>query len=95
MLPRHVRPVIEEALSDTPAVMLVGARQTGKTTLARLIGSGRQGTVYVTLDDATALEAALSDPTGFVSGLPRFAVIDEVQKTTRSSPGRSGSPSRP
>ncbi len=80
MLPRHIRPVIEEALSDTPAVMLVGARQTGKTTLARLIGAGRQGTVYVTLDDATALEAALSDPTGFVSGLPRFAVIDEVQK---------------
>jgi hypothetical protein len=72
--------VIEEALADTPAVMLVGARQTGKTTLARSIGALRPGTAYVTLDDATALEAALSDPAGFVSGLGGAAVLDEVQK---------------
>ncbi len=80
VLPRHLRPVIEEALADTPAVMLVGARQTGKTTLARSIAARRAGTAYATLDDATALEGALSDPTGFVAGLDAAAVIDEVQK---------------
>lgn len=72
--------MLEDALDDTPAVMLVGARQTGKTTLARLLGNARAGTGYVTLDDATALEAARADPAGFLAGLPERAVIDEIQR---------------
>nr|WP_217895342.1 hypothetical protein [Sphingomonas sp. CDS-1] len=34
---------------------------------------------YVTLDDHTVLEAAQSDPTGFICGLDR-AMIDEIQR---------------
>ncbi|MET3614038.1 putative AAA+ superfamily ATPase [Rhizobium aquaticum] len=68
---------IEEALEDTRVVLVAGPRQAGKTTLARQVaGRERQ---YITLDDAGALNAARTDPVGFVRGLDR-AVIDEVQR---------------
>lgn len=68
------------ALADTPAVLVVGARQTGKTTLVRALGQRRPGSAYVTFDDLTALEAARADPNGFVAGLPAVAILDEIQK---------------
>lgn len=59
--------------------MLVhGARQTGKTTLARLEATRRKAR-YLTLDDASVLSAAASDPAGFLSGLDGPVVLDEVQ----------------
>jgi predicted AAA+ superfamily ATPase len=65
------------ALTDTPVVMVIGPRQCGKTTLVRqFVDKGRQ---YVTLDDDTVLEAARSDPAGFVRGVDSVA-IDEVQR---------------
>ncbi len=80
MLERHLRPSVEEALADTPAVLVVGARQTGKTTLVQEVAATRPGTSYVTLDDALPLEAARADPAGFVAGLRGPVVIDEIQK---------------
>jgi predicted AAA+ superfamily ATPase len=65
------------ALTDTPVVMVVGPRQCGKTTLVRqFVARDRE---YVTLDDDTVLEAARSDPAGFVRGFDLVA-IDEVQR---------------
>ncbi len=80
VLERHLRPSIDEALADTPAVLVVGARQTGKTTLVRALQPHRPGSTYVTLDDLTALEAATADPGGFVAGLHGMAIVDEIQK---------------
>jgi hypothetical protein len=37
------------------------------------------GRAYITLDDQTALEAAQSDPAGFIRGLDK-AIIDEIQR---------------
>lgn len=80
MLLRNITPKIIEALSDTPVVMLNGARQTGKSTLAKsLIGAKQMGR-YVTLDDATSLASAKHDPAGFISGLGGSTVIDEIQR---------------
>lgn len=79
MYPRLIEPRLTAALSDTPVVLLNGARQTGKTTLAASIARARGGQ-YVTLDDATPLAAARSDPTAFLEGLADFAVIDEAQQ---------------
>ncbi|MDP3746548.1 MAG: ATP-binding protein [Phenylobacterium sp.] len=77
MHPRFVETRIRNALKDTPVVALNGPRQSGKTTLAKFVaGEGRS---YFTLDDATVLEAARSDPAGFVRGLDT-AIIDEVQR---------------
>jgi predicted AAA+ superfamily ATPase len=80
MLERHLRPIVEEALSDTPAVLLVGARQTGKTTLAKLLAERHAGTAYLTMDDSTILDSAQTDPEGFLASLPPRAVLDEVQR---------------
>ncbi|MEO7741647.1 MAG: ATP-binding protein [Usitatibacter sp.] len=79
MYPRLARLRLEAALDDTPVVLLNGARQTGKTTLARQVAEDRGGR-YVTLDDSTALAAATADAGAFVDGLGKFAVIDEVQR---------------
>lgn len=68
---------IREAMDDTPVVLVVGPRRAGKTTLVRQIdGEDRP---YFTLDDLTTLDAARTDPAGFVRGLDR-ATIDEVQR---------------
>jgi uncharacterized protein len=75
---RNIRFAVDTALKDTPVVLLNGARQTGKTTLVKDIARSR-GVQYVTMDDHSVLEAALNDPPGFIQGLGRFAVIDEVQ----------------
>ncbi|MBK5273822.1 MAG: ATP-binding protein [Desulfuromonadales bacterium] len=80
MLIRNITPQIIEALSDTPVVMLNGARQTGKSTLAKSLISEKHIGRYVTLDDATALAAARHDPAGFISGLGESIVIDEIQR---------------
>jgi predicted AAA+ superfamily ATPase len=57
--------------------MVTGPRQSGKTTLVRELIKGERR--YVTLDDDTPLEAALSDPVGFIRGLDQ-AIIDEIQR---------------
>ena len=77
MYERFVERRVEEALSDTPVVLIVGPRRAGKTTLARRMGDA--GRTYLTLDDQTVLDVARSDPTGFVRGLDR-AIIDEIQR---------------
>lgn len=74
---RKARPIVETALGDTRVVLISGPRQAGKTTLARQFASSERP--YVTLDDAGTLNAARTDPTGFIRGIDR-AVIDEVQR---------------
>jgi uncharacterized protein len=77
MYQRLVERRAEEALADTPVVLIVGPRRSGKTTLVRKLGEA--GRTYITLDDPTTLDAAQSDPVGFIRGLDR-AIIDEVQR---------------
>ena len=76
---RHLKGRVEEALADTPVVVLQGARQVGKSTLAATVARGRGGRV-VTLDDQPAREAALADPAGFVDSADGLLMIDEVQR---------------
>ncbi|MFZ4575225.1 MAG: ATP-binding protein [Phycisphaerales bacterium] len=80
MLSRNIEPQLRAALADTPVVLIHGARQTGKTTLARSVAHHSQPRRYLTLDDATTLAAATSDPTGFLASLEGPIVIDEVQR---------------
>ena len=79
MVLRHIEDSVHTAMADTPVVLLNGARQTGKTTLARSLAE-KTGAEYFTLDDAASLALAASDPTGFVRNLRGPVVIDEIQK---------------
>jgi predicted AAA+ superfamily ATPase len=85
MYARNIETELQAALADTPVVLLNGARQTGKTTLAWNY-AGAASVTYVTLDDATHLAAARSDALGFLEGLRGRAVIDEVQKAPELFP---------
>lgn len=77
--PRHITGKLTEALSDSPATLLHGPRQSGKTTLTRDIGLPI-GYEYLTFDDEVLLSAARSDPQGFVAELPERTILDEVQR---------------
>lgn len=79
MIRRNIEDSIRLAMSDTPVVLLNGARQTGKTTLAQAVAE-KTGAQYFTLDDAATLALAAGDPAGFVRNLSGPAVLDEVQK---------------
>ena len=69
------------ALTDTPVVIIQGARQVGKSTLAAMTAGTASDVLSVTLDDPTTLALAKSDPVFFVAqaGTGRL-VIDEAQR---------------
>jgi predicted AAA+ superfamily ATPase len=77
MLKRRVLARLEESLADTPVVLLKGARQVGKSTLVQMLVSEDQ---YLTLDDATLLAAAQTDPVAFIHRARGRLVIDEIQR---------------
>src|ERR1035441_9585976 len=77
MYPRYTEELVRISLRDTRIVAISGPRQSGKSTLARRFAI--KGRIYLTLDNQPTLEAAKSDPVGFIRGLDRV-VIDEVQR---------------
>lgn len=79
MYARHIEALISDALSDTPVVLLNGARQTGKSTLVQAL-SAEHGRRYLTMDDRVTLAAAKGDPDGFIAGLKGAVTLDEVQR---------------
>jgi predicted AAA+ superfamily ATPase len=79
-IPRRVRSSVVEALEDTRVVLISGARQTGKSTLAASIARGEHPADIVTLDDAGQRAAAQADPKGFIARRTGPVVIDEIQR---------------
>ena len=77
---RSMEKTLGEMAEHFPVVVLSGARQTGKTTLARRWMEGPGGKAgYVTLDHPKERELARRDPELFLQEHPEPAVIDEVQ----------------
>lgn len=77
LYPRLLMSSVRTALADTPVVALLGPRQCGKTTLARMLAP-EYG--YFSLDDEATRAFAATDPAGFAAALPARAVIDEIQR---------------
>jgi uncharacterized protein len=77
---RHIRATLVDALGEARAVCLLGARQAGKSTLARAIADHERPAEYLTLDDDATRRSALEDPTGFIARVTGPTVIDEVQR---------------
>ena len=78
LVPRKAQELVAEALDDTRVVTLNGARQAGKSTLARLAAQQSPRAMIRLLDDPATIRAARDDPAGFVEH-DGLLVIDEVQ----------------
>lgn len=78
---RHLLPQATDLLDAFPAVVIQGARQVGKSTLAAMVAEGRPH-VSVSFDDDDVRESAKLDPRAFVRQAGEgLLVIDEVQRS--------------
>lgn len=78
-LPRRAAELVAEALEDTRVVIINGARQTGKSTLAELCLRNDADGVRRYLDDPRTRASADADPVAFLDA-PGTMLIDEVQR---------------
>jgi uncharacterized protein len=76
LIVRNIASRLKLAIERSPVVLIVGPRQSGKTTLIKSL----QGYHFVTLDDIRFLDAARTDPMGFIAQLPKPVIIDEIQR---------------
>lgn len=79
VLPRRAFAIAQEALADARVVIVNGARQSGKSTLAAQLGAAVDAD-WRTLDDPPTRQAAISDPRGFVESTGQMQIIDEAQR---------------
>jgi predicted AAA+ superfamily ATPase len=75
MFERSITPILNTALKISPIVLLKGARQVGKSTLAM-----QKNQNYIVLDDVSTRINAKDDPKRFVETLTKPVTIDEIQK---------------
>ena len=80
MIERHIHRLTEQSLELFPVVLINGARQVGKSTLAQQMINKNLIDDYVTLDDLTVLQAVHDDPEGFISSVQGRIAIDEIQR---------------
>lgn len=80
LLQRHIRRDLLEALSDSRAVALLGARQVGKSTLVADLVEKDYPARLISLDDDATASAARADPSGFIADITGPAAIDEIQR---------------
>ena len=76
-LPRRVACSLGDRLRVMPAVVVTGARQTGKSTLVQNLVSGARR--YFSLDDLDVVDVARRDPEALLGGA-RPVTLDEVQR---------------
>lgn len=80
MYPRLAQRQLADLLAEFPAVVLLGPRQAGKTTLALAEAEGRRDTLYLDLELPSA-QRQLDDPEAFLlAHRNRLVVLDEVQR---------------
>ena len=80
MINRKIKHKLLDALTDSPVVLVHGARQTGKSTLVKQIAKTDYPAKYLTFDDAGILSAAMNNPVDFISEYEENIIIDEVQR---------------
>ena len=76
MIPRELTSKIAELLNKFPIIAITGPRQSGKTTLSKMIKPNYK---YVNLENLSDREFAKTDPIGFLQTYRNGVVIDEIQ----------------
>lgn len=80
MLDRCITEKLHKRIAQVPAVALLGARQVGKTTLAKVIAK-RVDSIYLDLEAPEDL-LKLSDPASFLAAQSdKLVILDEIQRT--------------
>ncbi len=77
MIPRSIAPLLHTYSKEFRAVMLVGPRQSGKTTLVMQAFAHKP---YVSLENPDERQLAEDDPRAFLNRFPEGAILDEVQR---------------
>jgi predicted AAA+ superfamily ATPase len=77
LVERSLAPALRDLFASYPIVTVTGPRQSGKTTLCRLLFPALP---YVNLERPDLREATASDPRGFLESVSAGAVIDEIQR---------------
>ena len=79
MISRRLNPTLTELLRHTPAVVLLGPRQAGKTTLAWQLGEQR-ASIYLDLEDEND-RAKLANPAQYLANHEdELVILDEVHR---------------
>lgn len=76
-IPRRLGAVILKAAGEFPAIVLVGPRQSGKTTLLKHLFGERYS--IISLEPTDVRLAAQIDPRGFLNLYPPPVIFDEIQ----------------
>lgn len=80
MIERRLLTTLKQRLREAPAVVLLGPRQVGKTTLALSLGL-KEGAVYLDLESEQDL-ARLAEPEMYLADhLARLVILDEIHRT--------------
>ncbi|MBU0483634.1 MAG: ATP-binding protein [Proteobacteria bacterium] len=77
MIPRTIAAKVLQYTGQYPIVTITGPRQSGKTTLCRMLFPEKP---YVSLESIEERNFAGSDPRGFLARFPDGAVLDEIQR---------------
>lgn len=77
MILREITNLLKEYASEFRSVLLVGPRQSGKTTLARQTFPEKP---YVSLENPDERLLAESDARAFLNRFPKGAILDEIQR---------------
>jgi len=79
-IPRKIAPTVRRKLRDIPAVAIIGARQCGKTTLAKKVIAKNKSAIYLDLEKNSDRNK-LQDPEAFLRlNAHRLICLDEIQR---------------
>ena len=78
MVQRTLSAKVKKATTQYPVVTLTGPRQSGKTTLVKVLFPEYQ---YISLENPDQRMFALDDPNGFLRQFNKGVILDEVQRT--------------
>lgn len=77
MIKRNICNELLISAKEFPSVTILGPRQSGKTTLAKMMFPNYK---YISLEDPDIRRQALDDPRGLLSSIKGGAIFDEVQR---------------
>ena len=78
MIKREISKKVLDAAKGYPVLSVTGPRQSGKTTLCRMLFPDKP---YASLEDPETLAFANQDPRSFLAQFPEGAILDEIQRT--------------